>query len=123
MSLKFNYDRLVFYYRSVIFSFKQKMEENSMNDHIQLNEGERKGNVKYQISDNVLALMTFTKAGTTIIIDHTEVDESLRGQGIGRQLLDRIVEMVRQRNMKIIPLCPYAKSVFEKDASIGDVLK
>lgn len=99
------------------------MEENSMNDHIQLNEGERKGNVKYQISDNVLALMTFTKAGTTIIIDHTEVDESLRGQGIGRQLLDRIVEMVRQRNMKIIPLCPYAKSVFEKDASIGDVLK
>ena len=94
-----------------------------MNDNFQLNEGERKGNVKYQISDNVLALMTFTKADTTIIIDHTEVDESLRGQGIGRQLLDRIVEMVRQRNMKIIPLCPFAKSVFEKDVSIRDVLK
>ncbi|MBZ0361921.1 N-acetyltransferase, partial [Acinetobacter baumannii] len=26
-------------------------------------------------------------------------------------------------DVKVIPLCPYAKSVFDKDPSIGDVLR
>ena len=71
-----------------------------------------------------LAEMTFSKAGETmLIIDHTEVDVSLKGQGIGRRLLDRIVEMARTEQIKILPLCPFAKSVFDKDPSIRDVLK
>ncbi len=70
------------------------------------------------------AAMTYSFAGDDlIIIDHTEVSDKLRGQGTGRQLLDAIVEMVRQQKKKILPLCPYAKSVFDKDASISDVLR
>ncbi len=70
------------------------------------------------------AAMTFTKAGDQlIIIDHTEVGESLRGQGVGRQLLDEAVKMAREQGKKIMPLCPYAKSVFQKDESIRDVLR
>jgi len=70
-----------------------------------------------------LAAMEFTMAGTKkIIIDHTEVDDSLRGQGVGRKLLSRIIDYVREKEIKIIPLCPYAKSVFEKEESIRDVL-
>lgn len=70
-----------------------------------------------------LAEMTFTMAGEhKMIIDHTEVDESLKGQGVGRKLLDQLVEYVRQHDIKVLPLCPYANSVFQKDASIRDVL-
>ena len=70
------------------------------------------------------AQMTFSRAGTgMIIIDHTEVGEQLRGQGVGRQLLDRLVAFAREEKLKVIPLCPYAKSVFDKDASIRDVLR
>ncbi|HFF4907178.1 TPA: GNAT family N-acetyltransferase, partial [Acinetobacter baumannii] len=46
-----------------------------------------------------------------------------RGQGVGRQLLDALVAFVREKDVKVIPLCPYAKSVFDKDPSIGDVLR
>lgn len=70
------------------------------------------------------AAMTYSIVGDDlIIIDHTEVSDKLRGQGAGRQLLDAIVDMARKQNKKILPLCPYAKSVFDKDESIGDVLK
>ncbi|OAV45178.1 GNAT family N-acetyltransferase [Lewinella sp. 4G2] len=70
------------------------------------------------------AHMEFSIAGPQlIIISHTEVGESLRGQGVGRQLLDKVVEHARANGIKIMPLCPYAKSVFDKDPSIGDVLK
>jgi predicted GNAT family acetyltransferase len=71
-----------------------------------------------------LAEMTFSKAGAAlIIIDHTEVGESLRGKGAGRKLLNAVVNLARERNIKILPLCPYAKSVFDKDLSIRDVLR
>lgn len=70
------------------------------------------------------AVMTYSIAGDDlIIIDHTEVSEIFRGQGVGRKLLDIIVTKARNENKKILPLCPYAKSVFDKEASIGDVLK
>ncbi|MBK8503498.1 MAG: N-acetyltransferase [Saprospiraceae bacterium] len=71
-----------------------------------------------------LGEMTYSKAGEhLIIIDHTEIDEVLRGQGVGRKLLDAIVRKVRDEGKRILPLCPYAKSVFDKDESIRDVLQ
>ena len=74
--------------------------------------------------DTSLAEMTFSITGAGMwIVDHTEVDESLRGQGVGRKMLDLIVEDARKEGIKILPLCPYAKSVFDKDESIGDVLR
>ena len=68
--------------------------------------------------------MTFNITGASmIIIDHTEVDDSLRGKGVGRMLLDRIVVRAREKGWKILPLCPFAKSQFDKDPSIADVLR
>ena len=67
--------------------------------------------------------MTYVWAGEhKFIIDHTEVNPDFGGRGVGKQLLMQAVRFARERGVKILPLCPFAKSVFEKDASIGDVL-
>ncbi|HEY1091130.1 MAG TPA: GNAT family N-acetyltransferase, partial [Burkholderiaceae bacterium] len=43
-----------------------------------------------------MAEMSYSRTNASlIIIDHTEVDESLKGQGIGRKLLAALVEWVR----------------------------
>lgn len=70
-----------------------------------------------------LAEMTYSRTSDAlIIIDHTEVDPSLAGQGIGRRLLAALVDWARESNTKVIPLCPFAKAQFGKDASLRDVL-
>ncbi len=49
------------------------------------------------------------------IIEHTDVDESLKGQGIGKQLVAKVVErMPFQEKAKIIPLCPFSKHEFDE---------
>lgn len=59
--------------------------------------------------------MTYSRAGEDkIIIDHTTVSEQLRGQGVGRHLVEAAVNYAREQQIKIIPLCPYAKAAFEK---------
>lgn len=67
--------------------------------------------------------MSYTFAGETkMILDHTEVNEAYRGKNIGKRILMEVVEYTRQNKIKIIPLCPFAKSIFEKVESIRDVL-
>jgi len=71
-----------------------------------------------------VAEMTFSVASPNlIIIDHTEVNENYRGQELGRRLLDALIQKAREENFKILPLCPYARSVFENDPEIRDVMK
>lgn len=91
---------------------------------VQLSESGSKGHAFVGNEAAPDAEMTYSKAGETLlIIDHTEVGESLRGQGVGRQMLDVVVNMAREKSLKIMPLCPFARSVFKKDESIRDVLK
>ena len=67
--------------------------------------------------------MTYSKAGDTlIIIDHTEVDPAFGGQGVGKKMVLSAVDFARENNIKILPLCPFAKAAFDKDATIQDVL-
>lgn len=67
--------------------------------------------------------MTFTWAGEDkFIIDHTSVDEKFGGKGYAKQLVMAGVEFARENDVKVIPLCTYAKSRFDKDDSIKDVL-
>jgi predicted GNAT family acetyltransferase len=58
-----------------------------------------------------------------MIVEHTEVDDSLSGQGIGKQLVHNAVEYARQNQLKIIPVCPFTKSVLEKVKEWQDVLQ
>ncbi|HLW32179.1 MAG TPA: GNAT family N-acetyltransferase [Aequorivita sp.] len=68
--------------------------------------------------------MTYSVPSTNfIIIDHTEVDEAFGGKGVGKQLLYKIVAMAREKDLKIMPLCPFAAAMFKKLDDIQDVLK
>jgi len=70
-----------------------------------------------------VAEMTYSRFSTSMIrVDHTEVDASLAGQGIGRRLLDGLVQWARATGTKVVPLCPFAKGQFDQDPSIRDVL-
>lgn len=70
-----------------------------------------------------LAEMTYTMpAPNKMIIDHTEVSDELRGKNVGYQLVHTAVEYARTNNIKIIPLCPFAHSVFKKRPEFADVL-
>jgi hypothetical protein len=53
---------------------------------------------------------------------YTQVSDELKGQGAGKQLVNEAVEMAREKGIKILPLCPFAKSVFDKIKEFNDVL-
>lgn len=58
----------------------------------------------------------------TIVADHTWVDNSLRGQGVARQLLDVLVAFAREKQLKIVPTCSYVDVMFQREAEFADVV-
>jgi len=84
-----------------------------------------KGSFYIQPENETLAEMTYSMAGDSLmIIDHTEVADELRGKNIGYQLVKKSADFAREHQLKIIPLCPFAKSVFDKKREeFKDVLK
>ena len=66
-----------------------------------------------------LAELTYTVAGSRVILDHTNVEDELRGTGAGRELVRAAVEWARANDRRLMPLC---RSVFDKTPEYRDVL-
>ena len=91
---------------------------------IKFEESASKGAFFVEENGERLAGMYFSKAGdTTLIIDHTDVSDALRGKNVGKQLVAYAVDYARKNNLKIIPLCPFTKAVIDKTKEYQDVLK
>lgn len=84
---------------------------------------EDKGIFKVMEDNTEIGEMTYVWAGSDkIIIDHTSVRSEYANEGVGSKLVIQSVDFARKNKIKILPLCPFAKSVFQKTPEIRDVL-
>jgi len=107
----------------VIAKFSANFKNNLFYMEIIHKNNEEKG--AFIASDNNVEAgqMTYVWTGPDrIIIDHTEVNPLFSGKGVGKKLLLAVVEFAREKNLKVIPLCPFAKAMFDKIEAIRDVL-
>ena len=90
---------------------------------VQIRINDNKGAFYIEVEGKQESLMTFVFAGEDkIIIDHTEVNPGNEGKGFGKKMVLKAVEFAREKGIKIVPLCPFAKSVFDKTPEFTDVL-
>ena len=99
-------------------------KKKTMNEEtIGLELNDTKGYFYVSVDGKQEAKMTFVFAGKDkMIIDHTEVNPGNNGKGFGKKMVANAVEFAREKNITIVPLCPFAKSVFEKNPEFRDVL-
>ncbi len=91
--------------------------------NIQQADNGKKGRFFIEVDGHEIAAMHYVYSGEKqFIIDHTEVAEAFEGRGLGKQLINAVVKFAREKELKIIPLCPYAKAVFGKSPELADVL-
>ena len=95
-------------------------------DDLQIRQEEAHGRGVFFIDINGerVALQTYRRVDANhVVIDHTQVDDSLRGRGVARRLLDASVAWARTTGTRVAATCPYAKAQFDKDPTIRDVLE
>ena len=74
--------------------------------------------------DNVIAEITFPNIKEGVVtINHTYVDNSLRGQGIADKLVEAAYRTIKDQDKKTIVTCPYAVKWFEEHPDKNDIVK
>lgn len=71
----------------------------------------------------LLAEVTFPEREGIVVINHTFVDASLRGQGIAGKLLRAVADILRKEGRQAHPTCSYAVRRFEMHPEEQDLLE
>ncbi|MDR2084163.1 MAG: N-acetyltransferase [Bacteroidales bacterium] len=78
--------------------------------------------VENELKDEAIGEMTYSWVNNnTIAINHTHVIDRYQNQGIGKQMVAKCVNFARKENLKIIPICRYAKAIFDRTPEYSDV--
>lgn len=71
----------------------------------------------FAVNENgtVIAEITFPEREKGVyVIDHTFVDESLRGQGVAKVLMEMAIAQIKEQKGKVEATCSYAQRFLEK---------
>lgn len=60
------------------------------------------------------AVVTYLEEGDAVVFTHTVVPESLRGQGVGEELVRQAVADVRRQGREVVASCPFVQHYLEK---------
>lgn len=69
----------------------------------------------------VNATFPYLKEGV-VVVDHTFVDPSMRGQGIASKLMHEVYTFAKSKNYKMVATCPYAVAWFKKHQELNDII-
>lgn len=85
----------------------------------------KKGNNCFYIGESEvtpIGIMEYHyQSDKVLVVTHTFVSPEFRGRGLAKMLLDQLVAVAREKDLKIIPKCAYVRAVFEQSPKYLDV--
>ena len=97
-----------------------------MNNEITITRSEEGSKGRYEArvegNDGVGELTSSRMSPSKVIADHTGVDDSLRGTGVGKVLVERLVADARSEGFTIVPLCSFVQAQFKRHSEWSDLL-
>jgi uncharacterized protein len=68
------------------------------------------------------AFANYHREGDRLVIPHVESPPPLRGKGTADRLMRAVVAYARERQLRIVPTCGYARAWFRRHPEFADVL-
>ena len=68
------------------------------------------------------AVAAYNVEGDRISFTHTVVPEEVEGQGVGSRLISAALDQVRDRGLKVVPLCYFVKGYIDRHPEYQDLL-
>ncbi len=74
-----------------------------------------------QEEDSGLVYASYRLREGVYALTHVEADEELRGTGAADRFMEALVQHARDNNLKLAPLCSYARAWAKRHPEAGDV--
>jgi predicted GNAT family acetyltransferase len=86
--------------------------ESTSTERVNHNEAESRFEVDL---DGKLAVTQYTRRGSHIFYNHTEVPPEMEGQGIGNSLAKAALDYAEAEGLKVVPRCRFIASYIERN--------
>jgi len=73
-------------------------------------------------ADGHIAFSNYKRADGVLTILHTEVPKAHEGHGIGSALIRGVLDTARSQGLKVIAVCPFAKTYIGRHPEYADLL-
>ncbi len=70
----------------------------------------------------LIAFADYRLHGERLTIPHVEAPPALRGTGAAGRLMTGVMDIVRERGLKVVPLCPYAAAFIQRHPEYRDLV-
>ena len=70
--------------------------------------------------DADVAFLVYDQRGGRMILVHTEVPARFEGRGLGGMLVRAAVEYARAQQLRVVPLCPFARAYLQRHPEYAD---
>ena len=70
-----------------------------------------------------VAFARYRRDGDILMILHTEVPRAVEGRGLGSELVAGMLDLVRGRNEKVVPLCGFVRRFIALHPDYADLVK
>ena len=67
-------------------------------------------------------LATYRMRADVVVVNHSEVDPTLRGRGMGGELARRTLDQLRERGVKVVPACPFFADYIARHPEYDDLV-
>ena len=72
--------------------------------------------------EGTVARIEYMLMGDKIIFSHTEVPAALEGKGIGAKIVELALKNIEERELKLLPLCPFTAAYIKRHPEWEKVL-
>lgn len=73
------------------------------------------------IEEGKLAFADYRLNGGVLILPHVEADPALRGRGAAGRLMAGVLNLARDRGLKVTPICSYAVAYIQRHPEYRDL--
>lgn len=68
------------------------------------------------------AFISYRRAGDVLSLTHAEVPVELEGRGVGSSMVRGTLDLIRQRDEKVVPACSFVAAFIQRHAEYQDLL-
>ena len=77
---------------------------------LQITDNQEQSRFEIHADGELAGFVEYDMSGDEIAFTHTETEDRFRGHGLAGRLAQSALEAARDRNLKVLPYCPYVRS-------------
>ena len=74
------------------------------------------------VDGEVAGFVTYSRTGSRLSLNHTEIDPRFEGHGLGSVLVRQVLDTARAEGAEVLPFCPFVRGYLERHPEYADLV-